>query len=777
MTWLLRIGTSLLLLGIAGACALALMLALAYPRLPPLDSLTDYRPKIPLRIYTADGTLIGEFGEERRSVVRIDDVPDKLKHAILAAEDDRFFEHSGVDFMGVLRATFANLRSGAKAQGASTITMQLARNFYLSSERSYTRKLFEILLALQIETSLSKQQILEIYFNQIYLGRRSYGFASAARVYYGKQLNDLTHAEAAMLAGLPKAPSAYNPVVNPDRARLRQLYVLRRMHQLGYITDDELKTATAEQQQLRLEGEEFQVKAPYVAEMVRMMVYETYREEAYTRGLQVYTTILNVDQTTATQAVRQGVLEYDRKYGYRGPEAFVELPADPTKVSDKISDKLIEHPDNDDLYAAVVVEATPKKVRVIKRRNEEIDITGDGLRFASASLSPTAGAAKTIRRGAVVRVTKTSRGYWEIVQLPEVESAFIAVNSVDGAVRAMVGGFDFNRNKFNRVTQAWRQPGSSFKPFIYSASLEKGFTPSTLINDAPLSFDAAQTGGQPWEPKNYDGQFAGPMRMRQALAKSKNMVSIRILQSIGPRYAQEYITRFGFMADKHPPYLTMALGAGAVTPWQMAGAYAVFANGGYAINPYVISKIVDGDGKLIAQAQPLRAGENAPQAIDPRNAFIMDSLMKEVVKAGTATKAKTLGRSDLAGKTGTTNDSHDAWFAGYQPAIVAIAWMGFDQPRKLGDKETGGGLALPIWINYMSKALKGVPEMPFAQPEGILVSGGEIYYAERGPGQSVGSLGLNDPLPGDEHGDNPDYPAKSQGREVPSPHEATAREP
>jgi len=719
----------------------SLALALAYPNLPSLESLTDYRPKIPLRIYTAEGVLIGEFGEERRNLVHLKDVPPVMVQAVLAAEDDRFFEHGGVDLWGVARAAVSNLTSGRRGQGASTITMQVARNFFLSSERTFTRKVYEILLAFKIEANLSKNQILEIYLNQIYLGQRAYGFASAAQIYFGKPLARISAAEAAMLAGLPKAPSAYNPVVNPKRAHIRQQYILDRMYSLGYLNKKQHKAAQEETLQVKAEGQEFEVHAEYVAEMVRQLIYDTYREDAYSRGLNVYTTLRKADQEAAYKALRRGVMDYVIRHGYSGPEGYIDLPND-NSADDAIDDALLEYPDNDDIYAAVVLDASPKLVKVARHRGEVIEIKGAGLTFAAHALDKREQPSKRIRRGAIVRIMKGEKGEWEITHLPEIEAGFVSASSKDGGVRALVGGFDFNHNKFNHVSQAWRQPGSSFKPFIYSAALEKGFTPSTIVNDAPIRFEASVTGSEAWEPKNYDGKYEGPIKLRQALAKSKNMVSIRVLHAIGPHYAQDYATRFGFEAAKHPPYLTMALGAGSTNPWQMVAAYATFANNGYLINPYLISKVTDADGKVLAEAKPQVAGADAHRVIDERNAFVMNSLLRDVVRYGTAAKAMSLKRNDLAGKTGTTNDSQDAWFAGYHPSLVGVAWIGYDQPKKLGDKETGGGLALPIWISYMEVALKGVPEAESPVPDGVVVLGGEYYYTEYQPGQSVPSVGI-----------------------------------
>ena len=721
MKWLRWFAFPFALLGGLAVLGLAIgvfVLLLAYPNLPSIDAVTDYQPKVPLRVYTADGVLIGEFGEERRVAVRIQDVPAVMKQAILAAEDDRFYEHSGVDYVGVIRAAYSNLVSGGKRQGASTITMQVARNFFLSAEKTLTRKLYEALLAYKIESTLTKDQILEIYVNQIFLGQRAYGFAAASQIYYGKALKDVSIAEAAMLAGLPKAPSTFNPVVNPMRARTRQLYVLRRMHDLGYITDAQHAEAQSAKLQVRRDLDSYQVHAEYVAEMVRQVLFERYPQDVYTKGFRVYTTITRRDQEAAYQAVRRGVLDYERRHGYRGPEAYVELPANASE--ERLEEALQDSPDADDLVAAVVVEAGPKLVKAFRRGGEVVTIAEGGLRFVQSALAEKAAPNRRIRRGAIVRLIKDDKGAWQIIQLPDVEAALVSLDPQTGAIRALVGGFDFQRNKFNHVTQAWRQPGSAFKPFIYSAALERGFTAATIVNDAPVVVDATLTGGQAWEPKNYDGTYEGPMRVRAALAKSKNMVSIRLLQAIGPPFAQDFVTRFGFEAEKHPPYLTLALGAGSVTPWQMARAYGVFANGGFLVDPYIIDRIVDDRGNLLAQAQPQSAGDEKLRVLNARNVFIMDSLMHDVVRSGTATRAMSLKRTDLAGKTGTTNDHVDAWFAGYQPTLVGVAWIGFDQPKKLGANETGGAAALPMWINYMQYALKGVPEMAMRMPEGVV---------------------------------------------------------
>ena len=716
----------IVLLGLAviGIALAMIVLALAYPNLPSLETLTDYRPKIPLRVYTADGYLIGEYGEERRAVISIQEVPAVMKQAILAAEDDRFYQHSGVDYPGILRAASANLVGGGKRQGASTITQQVARNFFLSGEKTYTRKLYEALLSFKIENNLSKDQILELYINQIFLGQRAYGFAAAAQIYFGKPLKDISIAEAAMLAGLPKAPSVYNPIVNPKRAKIRQQYVLRRMHELGNISDVQYEAALKEPLVIKRELAGYAVHAEYAAEMARQIATERFPEDVYSRGLKVYTTLIKADQEAAYASLRRGVMDYDRRHGYRGAESYLDMKDIKSDQDEAIDEALQDIPDAGDLIPALVLAADSKQIHAYRKGGDIVTLSGDAMKFAAAMLDDKAPANKRIKRGAIIRLLKNDKGDWQISQLPEVESAFVAVDPKSGAIRALVGGFDFNRNKFNHVTQAWRQPGSSFKPFIYSAALEKGFNPSTFINDEPIVISASQTGSQAWEPHNYDGKYEGPMQMRTALAKSKNMVSIRILQSIGTRYAQDYSSRFGFDAEKHPPYLTMALGAGSVTPWQMATAYSVFANGGYRINPYVVSEIRDEKNNVLAQAAPVPAGEGSVRAIDPRNAFLMDSMLRDVTIYGTAAKASVaLKRKDLAGKTGTTNEYVDAWFCGYQMTAAACAWIGFDQPRNLGNKETGGAAALPIWIGYMGRALKDVPMQTPSMPEGITAFG------------------------------------------------------
>ncbi|MDT8364748.1 MAG: penicillin-binding protein 1A [Nitrosomonas sp.] len=719
LRWFFRSVLAALALGLIAVLLLVFAALVILPGLPSLNTLTDYRPQIPLRIYSAEGLLIGEFGEERREFVKIDAVPVSLKQAILSAEDDRFYQHYGVDFIGVLRAIHSNFTAGGIRQGASTITMQVARNFFLTKEKTMTRKFSEALLAFKIEHSLGKDRILELYINQIYLGQRSYGFSAAARTYFGKPLSRINLAEAAMLAGLPKAPSRYNPITDFKRAQSRQQYVLNRMHELGHISADELNLAKQTTIALYRPVKVFAMPADYISEMARRVIYQRYQEDAYTRGIKVYTTITKPDQDAAYRALRKGVLEYDERHGYRGAEAFVGLP----KTSEQQKKILTRFNDYDDLLAALVLTASSNAIEAILKSGEIVKLTGSSLKFVQKFLSKASGSTdKQIRPGALIRLKKSEKGEWRISQLPEVEAALVAMDPNNGAIRALVGGFDFGMNMFNHVTQAWRQPGSSFKPFIYSASLEKGFTVATIINDAPLFLGRDQTGGKPWEPKNFDGKFSGPIRMRTALTHSKNLASVRILQSITPRYAQDYIKRFGFDESRHAPVLPMALGSGSVTPMQMAAGYAVFANGGSQIHPYFIQRIEDGRGNVLQRAPSVIAGKNAKRTIDRRNAFLMSSMMQDVIQRGTATRAKVIGRQDIAGKTGTTSNYVDAWFCGYQKNLVAAVWMGFDDPRSMGRNETGGRAALPIWIDYMNVALKEIPVEKNTLPEGIVVA-------------------------------------------------------
>ena len=739
-------------LGLCGALLGALALALAWPNLPDLSAMTDYRPRVPLRIYTADKVLIGEFGEERRNVLRFNEIPDVMKSAILSAEDDRFYQHGGIDWSGVARAMIANIVHMSKSQGASTITMQVARNFYLSSEKTYTRKFYELLLTFKIEANLSKDQILDLYMNQIYLGHRAYGFAAASRTYFGKPLSEITPAEAAMLAGIPKAPSRFNPIANFPRAKVRQGYVLGRMKALGYLTDAEYKQAMAQPIQIKSAAGTpsggYSIHGDYVAELARQLLFDVYHDDIYSRGFNIYTTVNSKDQEQAYKSVRSGILDYTRRSAYPGPEETIDLPAgtekDPAKLDSIIDDLQEKYPDSGDLLTGVVLSASPSKITVARSSQEIIDITDKrALRVVARGLAKNAKAGVRIERGSVVYIHKNG-DYWEVINMPSVQAAFVALNPQDGAIQAMVGGFDFDQGKFNRVQQAWRQPGSSFKPFLYASSLERGLTPATQISNEPFSLTAAQTGSKAWTPKNYGNEYNPMLTMRQALYKSMNMVSIRIMQAVGPKYVQDYITRFGFDRARQPAVLPLALGAGSVTPLQMAGAYSVFANGGYRVPPYLIDHVTDSSGKVIMQAKPTIAGDAAARAIDPRTVYVMDDLLRGVATYGTGARVhRELKRDDIGGKTGTTNDSRDAWFAGFTPKLVGIAWMGYDQPRSLGDRETGGGAALPIWLDFMRFALKDQPQTPPGpMPPGLSKIDGDYYFSEFPPGQAVARVGL-----------------------------------
>jgi len=737
--------------GAVGAGIALVLLMLAYihvfviPNLPMLESITDYQPKIPLRIYTADHALIGEFGEEHRNFVAIKDMPDVMKKALLAAEDAQFYQHGAVDMKGMLRSVAVDAASLSFKQGFSTITMQVAREFFLSKKKYLFRKVTEIVLSYRIESALSKDQILELYMNQIYLGEHAYGFGSAAQIYYGRPINEITIAEAAMLAGLPKGPSTNNPIVNPGRAKQRQQYILERMHALGWITDAQLAQAQHEPLRLNSNAQPFSTHAEYAAELVRQQIARQFPDDTYTHGYVVTTTLKKADQDAAYDAVRRNVIEYDHRHGYRGPEGFVDLPAGEDEREEAIDEALIKHPSSDNLMPAVVLDAEPKLIKAELQTGETIEITGEALRFAAPGLAAKATPEKKIKRGSIIRISKDAKDKWEVNQLPEVAAAFVAIDSDTGAYQALVGGFDYNLNKFDHVSQAWRQPGSSFKPFVYSAALEKGFWPGTQINDVPLSVTPAESGGGPlWEPKNDDGFDNGPISMRYALAKSKNVPSVRILRAITPQYAQPYVARFGFDANKIPTNLTMVLGTGSVTPLQEAGAYAVFANGGYQIQPYMVDKIADTKGKSFFEAKPTHAGQESERVIDARNAFVMNSMLQQVVRSGTGAMASKLGRSDIAGKTGTTTDALDGWFSGYGGKLVAVSWMGYDEPKSLGSREFGATLALPAWIDYMRVALKGVPETPHPAPSGVVQKDDDWIYAEFADTGGVASLGMDD---------------------------------
>ena len=721
---LLAVGVEVFLAGILLVFILLLSLL---PGLPPLDAVTDYRPKIPLRIYTADGALIAEFGEEHRDFVPIQEIPQQMKDALLAIEDARFYSHGGVDYRGVARAVVADLTSGYH-QGASTITMQVARNFFLTREKTVRRKLTEALLAYRIESALGKDQILELYMNHIYLGQRTHGFASAARTYFNKSLPELSIAEAAMLAGIPQNPAKHNPAVNPVRAKARQGLVLKRMLRLGKITEAQYNEALAEPLKVN-HRQLFDVHADYAAELVRQELFAQYQDETYTRGLNVYTTLNKAEQNAAYESLRRNVLAYDQRHGYRGPEGYIDLPDGEDAREDAIDRTLAKYPNSDDLVAAVVTEISAKKVRAEPASGDTIEISGDGLRFAARALAAKAPANIRIQVGSIIRVNKDAKDRWMISQMPEVEAAFVALDAENGAYRALVGGFDFSRNQFNHVTSAWRQPGSAIKPFVYSAALEQGFSPATLVEDAPLSLPGGAN-GQPWEPKNDDG-YDGPITLRRALAKSKNIIAIRLLRAISPQYARDYMLRFGFDEARHPANLTMVLGTGSVTPLQMAGAYSVFANGGYKVTPHLISRITDTRGNVLHETPPPPVRQDDQRVIDSRNAFIMDSMLREVTHSGTGALAGgRLGRADVAGKTGTTSDTFDGWFAGYASNIVAVAWMGYDQPKSLGGREFGATLALPIWIDYMRQALAKKPVTPRKPPSGVSLVNDDWMYNE-----------------------------------------------
>jgi penicillin-binding protein 1A len=738
MKWILRLAALAALAVIALAAYTALVLA---PGLPSLDAITDYQPKIPLRVYTADNVLIGEFGQEHRDFVPIQDIPPLMKNALLSIEDARFYTHSGVDFIGLTRALVSDLTGGVK-QGASTITMQVARNFYLTQERTLTRKLKEAVLTYRIEAALTKDQILELYMNQIFLGQRSYGFSSAARTYFGKSLPELTLAETAVLAGLPQNPVRHNPAVNPERAKQRQMLVLKSMLRLGHITQAQFDQASAEPLHIHT-GPVVSAHGAYVAEMVRQAMVQQYQDGAYTMGLKVVTTINQAEQMAAYESVRRNVLAYDLRHGYRGPEAVIDLPADADARDDAIDALLLKHPASDDLMPAVVTEVAPKLLKADLATGDSIQIGGEGLSLVASALQPNAPKAIHLRPGALIRVLQNAKKAWVVSQLPEVDAAYVSLNALTGGYRALVGGFDFRRKNFNHATSAWRQPGSSIKPFIYSAALERGFAPATLINDVQLS--ATTTESLKWDPRNDDDKYVGPIRMQDALAQSKNVVSVRILKAIGVEYARDFLSHFGFDADKHPSNLTMALGTGSVTPVQLASAYGVFANGGYRVSPWLVQRVTDGRGKVLFEAEHPDAPPEEARVIDARNAFVTDSMLREVTRSGTGAMASArMQRQDLAGKTGTTSDAVDGWFAGYANAIVSVAWMGYDEPRSLGTREFGATLALPIWIDAMRAALATSTPLEHPVPNDVVFVDGRWNYSEFDSDAGVKTLGMDD---------------------------------
>jgi penicillin-binding protein 1A len=739
-----RAGLYLLSLSLTGIFLTALASALLYiriePQLPSIAKLKDVQLQEPLRVYTHDRLLLAEFGDKRRSPVLIEEVPPLLVKAFLAAEDDHFYEHTGVDFPGLVGAAIELARTGKKRRGASTITMQVARNFFLSSEKTYMRKLTEILLAFRIEGSLSKDEILELYFNKIFLGHRAYGVEAAARVYYGRGISDLSLAQMAMIAALPKAPSRVNPVNDRETATYRRDYILDRMLELGYIDDEQHAEAVAEVDAAVLHTVQVGADAPYVAEMVRSEMIKRYGPQAYTSGFEVITTVDVTHQKAANRALRDDLIAYSKRHGYRGVEAHVEL-AETTQ--EDWPALLSDYPVVGGLAAALVTQVDGQTAMLLLGDGTELQLGWEGLAWASPHQSVNRNgaapeqASDILAPGDIIRVRELADGSRELSQVPVVGGALVALNPVDGAILALVGGFDFNNSKFNRVTQAHRQPGSSFKPVIYSAALEKGYTPASMINDAPVVFDDPKLEST-WRPENYSGQFYGPTRLREALYRSRNLVSIRILRDIGANYAAEYAGRFGFESSQLPRDLTLALGSASVTPLQMARAYAVLANGGYLIEPWFIKRISDATGELVHQARPavvcthckdvmdaINSDEKLPlplarQVLEPRNVWLMTSMMRDVIQRGTGRKARVLGRTDLAGKTGTTNDQMDGWFSGFNHALVATAWVGFDQLQPLGRGETGGRAALPMWIDYMAVALKGVRAQRQEPPEGLV---------------------------------------------------------
>ena len=740
------------------------------PGLPDTDTLSDVRLQVPLRVYTQDGELISEYGEVRRIPLTYHEFPKPLIAAILAAEDNRFFEHPGVDYQGLLRAAVNLIRTGDRSQGGSTITMQVARNFFLSRERTYTRKLNEILLALKIEAELDKESILELYLNKIYLGHRAYGFAAAAQVYYGKPLSELTLDQFAMIAGLPKAPSAYNPVSNPTRARLRRDYVLRRMLEVGYIDQTSFEQAVATPDVARLHVASSSVDAHYVGEMVRTEMMRLYGDAAYTDGLHVYTTINARHQHAANQALRNNLLDYDQRHGYRGP--LERLTDDQLADHDSQLGTLRQYRAITDLRPALVLtlEDDQAKVQLSDGSQHPLPFAGmswaapyiDVNRIGQAPGKPS----DVLKPGDIIYVRANEAGELQLSQLPQVAGAVVSLAPHDGAVLALVGGFDFFHSKFNRAIQAERQPGSIFKPFIYSAALEHGFTAASVVNDAPVVFDDSNLESE-WRPSNYSGRFYGPTRFREALVNSRNLVSIRIMESVGIGNTVRFMENFGFDPRKLPRDLSLSLGSSSITPFDLARAYAVFANGGYLIEPYFIQRVEDNDGNLLFSANPALACDQcaeeeqedlfslplpdqdsaqdsavryAPRTVDARNIYIMHSIMEDVIRSGTGRRALQLGRSDLGGKTGTTNEQRDAWFAGYNADVVSTAWVGFDTPEPLGNQETGAQAALPVWIDYMREALRGLPNHQIPQPEGIISVRIDAQTGEYATSASVDAL-------------------------------------
>ena len=739
MKWLWKIVKYGLILGIIGALAASAALAFAYyhlePELPSIDNLRDVRLQVPLKVYSRDRKLIAEFGEKRRNPLRYDEFPERMVQAFLSAEDANFFSHPGVDYRGLLRAGVQLALTGEKKQGGSTITMQVARNFYLSRKKTYTRKLSEIFLALRIERELSKAEILELYLNKIYLGHRSYGVGAAARVYYGKTVDELDLAQTAMIAGLPKAPSSFNPLANPPRAIERRNYVLGRMLDLGFIDRSAHDQAAQQPISASRYAPDIETEAPYIAEMVRADLVERFGQEAYTGGYTVYTTIDSKAQTAANKGVRNALDAYGERHGFYGPEEKLEpLPTEPEALDAALADR----PSVGQLLAAVVTAVEKDTATVYLGDGESATLTWEQMKWAQPFINTDRRgampkkASDILKPGDVIRVkavTEKEKPAWRLAQIPRAAAALVALDPHDGAIRALVGGYDFYQSKFNRVTQAKRQPGSGFKAFIYSAALENGFTPASLINDAPVVFEDPSLEGA-WRPENYSGKFFGPTRLRYALTKSRNLVSIRLLRSMGIENALRHIANFGFDPDELPDNLSLALGSASVTPLQMASAYAILANGGFRVEPYLVQRIEQAGTGVVFEASPLVVCEDcsadetianaAPRVLDARNRYLMYSMMQDVIRHGTATKARELGRKDLAGKTGTTNDQRDAWFNGFNQDLVANAWVGFDDNSKLGRGEVGGKAALPAWMEFMRTALDGLPDREPKMPQGIV---------------------------------------------------------
>ena len=729
-----------LLLGvvIAGGIGSYALYRYIEPQLPDIDSLLEVRYQIPMSVYSRDGKLIGQFGEKKRSPINYAEIPRSTIQAFLAAEDDRFFEHPGVDYQGLLRAVFEFVRTGEKRQGGSTITMQVARNFFFSSEKTFFRKVTEIMLSMKIESKLTKEQILELYLNKIYFGHHAYGIDAAAQVYYGKHVPELSLGETAMIAGLPKAPSSFNPVANPERALERRDYVLRRMLKLQFIDEAQYNAAIAEPVNVSLHFPVIELDAPYTAEMVRNEMYQRYGDEAYTNGYKIYTTIDSQLQIVSDKALRHSLHNYDDRHGYRDTKQRIDLKK--FKTDNEWDEQLANFPEEGDTVPGIVLSTKERSAEVYLGRSGMVQLNWEGVKWARKFLNQDSQSAyprsvkDLLKPGEIIRLRLTDKGDWELTQVPKVEGALVALNPKNGAILAMSGGFDFYHSSFNRVTQAQRQPGSGFKPVLYAAALDAGYSPNSVINDAPITLqDAGQSGGA-WHPHNASGRYYGPTRLRDALVKSRNLVSIRLLREIGLDKAIETAKLFGFVESELPRSLSLALGSGSATPLKMAQVFSVFANGGFRVEPYLIERIETNDGGIVFQATPLvacphcddeenRPANEAPRVISPQIHYMMNSMLQDVIRHGTATKALELNRSDIAGKTGTTNEQRDAWFNGYAPSIVAVSWMGFDTPKPLGEGETGGHTALPMWMNFMREALKDIPETEYNLPEGGLTDG------------------------------------------------------